>query len=71
MTMRICIITPGQIGSNPRVVKEADALVAAGHRVTVICTKVADFVEPRDQSIMAHARFSVRRLPFDRPFARR
>ena len=68
--MRICIITPGQIGSNPRVVKEADALVAAGHCVTVICTKVARFVEPRDQSIMARARFSVRRLPFDRPFAR-
>lgn len=64
---RICIVTPGQLGSNPRVVKEAEALTDAGHAVTVICTKVADFVEPRDQAVLARARFAVRRLAFDRP----
>src|SRR5665213_3279271 len=38
---RICLISPGHLSTNPRLVKEADALVAAGHEVSVI---VADFV---------------------------
>jgi glycosyltransferase involved in cell wall biosynthesis len=33
---RICIVTPGHLSTNPRVVKEADALSAAGHQVEVI-----------------------------------
>ena len=61
---RICIITPGQLGSNPRVVKEANALAEAGHAVTVICTKVLASVEPRDRAVMATARFKVHRIAF-------
>ena len=61
---RICIITPGQLGSNPRVVKEANALAEAGHAVTVICTKVLASVEPRDQAVIATARFKVHRIAF-------
>lgn len=49
---RICIITPGQIGSNPRVVKEAQALHEIGCHVCVIATRSLDRVEPRDQSLM-------------------
>jgi glycosyltransferase involved in cell wall biosynthesis len=59
---RICIVTPGQIGSNPRVVKEAEALHAAGFRVKVIATRVLDAVEPRDQSLMARIPFELERL---------
>ena len=33
---KICIVTPGHLAANPRVIKEADALTAAGHRVSVI-----------------------------------
>ncbi|MFZ0408434.1 MAG: hypothetical protein WAM11_10030 [Cyanobium sp.] len=33
---RICLISPGHLTSNPRLVKEADALTEAGHEVTVI-----------------------------------
>ena len=62
--MRICIITPGQIGSNPRVVKEADALVETGHDVHVIATKFSDFVEPLDQSIIARAKWTLQRIEF-------
>ena len=65
--MRICIVTPGQLGSNPRVVKEANALVDAGHQVTVVSTKVISVVEPRDQAVMVNAPFAVHRVPFDRP----
>jgi glycosyltransferase involved in cell wall biosynthesis len=61
---RICIITPGQLGSNPRVVKEASALAEAGHAVVVICTKVLAAVEARDRAVMATARFAVKRIAF-------
>jgi glycosyltransferase involved in cell wall biosynthesis len=64
---RICIVTPGQLGSNPRVVKEASALSDAGHDVHVIATKVAAFVEPRDQAVLAMANFKVTRVSFDVP----
>lgn len=39
MNERICIVTPGSLSSNPRVVKEADALAAAGYRVRVVFTQ--------------------------------
>lgn len=65
MSEHIVIVTPGQLGSNPRVVKEADALNAAGYDVRVIATKVMDFVEPRDQAVLAQAPWPVERLPFD------
>lgn len=32
----VCIVTPGYIASTPRVVREADALTAAGYRVRVV-----------------------------------
>lgn len=61
---RIVIVTPGQLGSNPRVVKEAVALQQAGFDVEVIATQVANFVEDRDQSILAKVPFRVTRIDF-------
>ena len=37
--MRICSIPPHQLLNNPRVVREADALAAAGHDVRVIAVR--------------------------------
>lgn len=37
--MRICAVTPHQLLNNPRIVKEADALAAAGHDVRVISVR--------------------------------
>jgi glycosyltransferase involved in cell wall biosynthesis len=34
--LRVCLITPGHASTNPRLVKEADALVAAGYSVRVV-----------------------------------
>lgn len=62
---RICIVTPGQVGSNPRVVKEADALADSGFSVRVLATKVSEFVEPRDQAVIADAQYPIERLSFD------
>jgi glycosyltransferase involved in cell wall biosynthesis len=61
-SLRVRILTPGQIGCNPRVVKEADALHAAGHQVEVIATRIVDRVEPRDQALMRRARWRLQRI---------
>ena len=60
--LRVCIITPGQIGSNPRVVKEAQAFYNSGFRVTVVATRTLDLVEPRDQSLMQRIDWSLVRI---------
>lgn len=36
LRLRVCILTTASVNDNPRVVKEADALAAAGHHVRVI-----------------------------------
>ena len=54
---RICIITPGNVGSNPRVVKEADALVEAGYEVKVIAGDMVPWVRERDETIYSRARW--------------
>ncbi|MEW9307133.1 glycosyltransferase [Labrys neptuniae] len=58
----ICILTPGQLGSNPRVVKEAHALHEAGFTVTVVAIRMLEGVEPRDQSILREAPFRIERI---------
>src|SRR5262245_23609546 len=59
---RICIVTPGQIGSNPRVVKEAQALHEAGHEVSVIATRQLDPVEARDGHLMQRIPWRLERI---------
>lgn len=39
--MHVCILTPYNPAENPRVVKEAAALLGAGYRVTVVCGSYA------------------------------
>jgi glycosyltransferase involved in cell wall biosynthesis len=58
----VCIVTPSPIGSNPRVVKEADALFEAGYPVTVVATRTLDRVEPRDLALMARVRWQLVRI---------
>jgi len=59
----ICIVTPHQIGCNPRVVKEADALHEAGHEVSVIATRMlGHHVEARDQALMRRIRWRLERI---------
>ena len=47
---RICLITPGHLSSNPRIVKEADALSAAGHSVTVISSRFSQNADAADRA---------------------
>ena len=52
---RIVIVTPGQLGMNPRAVKEADALAAAGHEVHVIAAHLSARLEARSLDAAAGA----------------
>jgi glycosyltransferase involved in cell wall biosynthesis len=50
---RICIVAPGHISCNPRVVKEADALAAAGYVVRVVGTQYVAACIPWDRELAA------------------
>lgn len=50
----VCLVTSGHVGSNPRLVKEADALARAGARVKVVAVNVTRLpeVQARDSHIL-------------------
>lgn len=47
--MHICLITPGHLATNPRLVKEADALHSEGHRVSVVSCRFIAWAEVADR----------------------
>ncbi|HUF47145.1 MAG TPA: hypothetical protein VMM93_04955 [Vicinamibacterales bacterium] len=53
MKASICIVTTGQPSTNPRAVKEADALAAAGHAVRLIGAQWADWADEADEKLLA------------------
>lgn len=62
----ITIITPGALGSNPRVVKEAEALARRGHKVHVLSTRALDVVDRRDAAVLHNAGWQSQRLDLRR-----
>lgn len=48
----VCLISSTSIAHNPRLLKEADALSAAGYRVGVIFCQTIDWVARRDEAIL-------------------
>jgi len=52
---QICLVSPGHLGSNPRLVKEADALIEAGYRVHVISGDTHPGSRSRDADILEKA----------------
>ena len=60
----ICLVSSSHLGSNPRLVKAADALQEAGARVHVIAVDPANLVEvqSRDAAILAKAKWSAERI---------
>jgi len=54
---RICLVSPGHLGSNPRLVKEADALVEAGCEVEVIFGDTFEPARVRDEAILGTAQW--------------
>jgi hypothetical protein len=58
MTPRVCLVTPAHPASNPRLLKEADALHAAGFSVHVVCGRYFPPLDPFDAPIFARAAWS-------------
>lgn len=59
---RICLVSPGNLASNPRLVKEADALHEAGYAVRVVAGDLAPRVRPLDATILARAPWPLARI---------
>jgi glycosyltransferase involved in cell wall biosynthesis len=60
MQAKICLITPGQPSTNPRLVKEADALSEAGYEVQVLCAHWAEWADEADKVLLASRQWSCR-----------
>jgi glycosyltransferase involved in cell wall biosynthesis len=58
----VCIVTPGHLASNPRAIKEADALHEAGYRVTVIAGDLSSTFRPFDEEVAARASWTAVRI---------
>jgi glycosyltransferase involved in cell wall biosynthesis len=61
---RICFLSPAQLASNPRLVRNADCLAAAGHVVTVVHADHQLRFRDYDAAIRARARWAVRAIDF-------
>lgn len=51
--MHICLISPGHLSTNPRLVKEAAALRESGHRVSIVCGRYLPWGVAADHAIAA------------------
>lgn len=59
---RVVIVAPGALATSPRVVKEADALWAAGFDVHVIATRTSARTDEGDASILKRIGWNARRI---------
>lgn len=58
MKKRVCLISPGHVSFNPRLVKEADALAEAGYDVHVVAANDLPNLRALDAPILANAKWS-------------
>jgi glycosyltransferase involved in cell wall biosynthesis len=67
--LSICLVSPGHLGSNPRLVKEADAFAEAGHRVHVIYGETYSGAIQRDKAVLSRAKWTSQSISiFSRPW---
>ena len=50
---RICVLTAGHLSTCPRMLKAADALAEAGHRVRVVSARYVDWAREADADVVA------------------
>ncbi len=70
MSPLICLVSPAHLASNPRLVKEADALKAAGYRVHVVCGRNYAPVDPFDAQIRSAASWTATVVDYTRSWRR-
>jgi glycosyltransferase involved in cell wall biosynthesis len=61
---RICLITPGHLSTDPRLVKEADALASASYDTRIIAADFSRWAREADLSFAGRPWQVVRMLPF-------
>ena len=59
----VCLVSPGHLSTNPRLVKEARALSAAGYKVSIVCGRYSAWGREQDKAL-ADARWSLSYVPF-------
>jgi glycosyltransferase involved in cell wall biosynthesis len=60
--LRFCLVTSNHVANNPRLVKEADALAAAGHEVRVVSIDNHPELSARDAGVMDGRGWRLRRV---------
>jgi len=63
MARSVCIVSPGNLAANPRILKEADALHEAGYDVTAVVSDYSTGLHGFDAEIACHAPWKVVRAP--------
>src|SRR5438132_142373 len=63
---RICLITPHHISLQPRALREADSLSAAGHKVRVVCRQTDPAVTENDCALMKSRRWQLQPVELSR-----
>ena len=63
MPRKVCIVGSGSLSSNPRLLKEADALHEAGYEVVAVACDYTDALRAADDEIVATVPWRVRRVP--------
>jgi len=61
---KICIVSTGQLATNPRLVKEANALASAGHEVEVVVCQFSRWAQPMEDSVPKGGWTVAARVPF-------
>ncbi|WP_029286639.1 hypothetical protein [Pedobacter sp. R20-19] len=60
---KVCLITPGHISSNPRLIKEATSLSNAGYQVHIVFTQYMEYLIAEDRKILdAHPNWTYDQL---------
>ncbi len=49
--MRVCLISPGHLSTNPRLLKEARALTGTGYKVSIVSGRYASWARQQDRRI--------------------
>jgi len=62
-SVRVCLVTPGHLSTNPRLVKEADAMFEAGYQVHVIASRFIPWADQADREFADRA-WQVSKIPF-------
>lgn len=62
MNPAICIVSPGNLASNPRLLKEADALHEAGYAITAVVCDYTESLRPYDDEIAARVPWKIIRV---------